>query len=381
NVGNVQQFPRIHPNNVNNFNLYNREGVFMHYLFLNLTMRYTRFFKPVSRRLIEFFTLMNAIGMLSLLVYIHFALVRSTSDCLNHVTDIWPRHGILRAQISRNVSLPNYKLYFATEPIDESQLSLQVTGSTMDLKNQTMKVTPNTAKIQALRMFGLFEKKCPVLVDTYIEDFKLSMMSKMAAVLPHLTMKYSDKNKESFKEDEILAEEHFENIFSPFEPSPIRSYYAIEYSSEFGYLRLSSEARSVLSIPTLVVNLNPDKEQCFGTGLKKFMLDTFLGYDDFLMTSIKKLAERDNSQGYLRNLVTGEYFRFVTLWVNHASVIIALSAMIVFTLIVTMLLRYSYHQIFMFMVEVLRLLDTDTRLAFPAAPMLTIILALVGMEE
>ncbi|XP_002125973.2 membralin-like [Ciona intestinalis] len=406
--------PRIHARNVNNFNLYNREGVFMHYLFLNLTMRYTRYFKPVSRRLIEFFTLMNALGMLALLIYIHFALVRSTSDCLNHVSDIWPRNGILRAQVSYNETLPNYKLYFASQNLDDSKMSVQSTGYNMEYKytvpiqnnqlsnlkqwqtdlfqkypfaiqnldHQSKDRTPNTAKLEAMRIFGLFDRKCPVLVDDYVEDFKLSILKKLASVMPHMTMVQTrDQDGRSFMDDEFIVGDNFETVFSPFEPSPIRSYYAIEYSSEFGYLRLSSEARSVLAIPTLVVNLNPDKDQCFGSGLKKFMLETFLGYDDYLMTSIKKLAEKDNSQGYLRNLVTGEYFRFVTLWVNHASVIIAFSAMIVFTLIVTMLLRYSYHQIFMFMVEVLRLLDTDTRLAFPAAPMLTIILALVGMEE
>uniref|UniRef100_H2Y1J2 Membralin n=1 Tax=Ciona intestinalis TaxID=7719 RepID=H2Y1J2_CIOIN len=348
-----QPLPRIHTRNVNNFNLYNREGVFMHYLFLNLTMRYTRYFKPVSRRLIEFFTLMNALGMLSLLIYIHFALVRSTSDCLNHVSDIWPRNGILRAQVSYNESLPNYKLYFSSQHLDDSKMSVQSTGYNMEYEY--------TVPIQNNQLSNL-------------KQWQADLFQKYPFAIQNLDHQSKDKTPNTAKLEAM-------RIFGPFEPSPIRSYYAIEYSSEFGYLRLSSEARSVLAIPTLVVNLNPDKDQCFGSGLKKFMLETFLGYDDYLMTSIKKLAEKDNSQGYLRNLVTGEYFRFVTLWVNHASVIIAFSAMIVFTLIVTMLLRYSYHQIFMFMVEVLRLLDTDTRLAFPAAPMLTIILALVGMEE
>lgn len=35
----------------------------------------------------------------------------------------------------------------------------------------------------------------------------------------------------------------------------------------------------------------------------------------------------------------------------------------------------------MFLVEVVHVLDTDTPVVFPAAPMLTIILALVGTEE
>lgn len=44
-----------------------------------------------------------------------------------------------------------------------------------------------------------------------------------------------------------------------------------------------------------------------------------------------------------------------------------------------MLLRYSHHQIFIFVVELLNVFETNT-LCFPAAPLLTVVLALVGME-
>ena len=43
-----------------------------------------------------------------------------------------------------------------------------------------------------------------------------------------------------------------------------------------------------------------------------------------------------------------------------------------------MLLRYSQHQIFVFIVELLQMLEFNTNLSFPAAPLLTVILALVG---
>lgn len=38
-------------------------------------------------------------------------------------------------------------------------------------------------------------------------------------------------------------------------PQLVREYYAIEYSTEFGYLRLSSAARYKLGIPVMVVTL------------------------------------------------------------------------------------------------------------------------------
>jgi len=45
-----------------------------------------------------------------------------------------------------------------------------------------------------------------------------------------------------------------------------------------------------------------------------------------------------------------------------------------------MLLRYSQHQIFVFIVDLLHTLEFNTAVAIPLAPLLTVILALVGME-
>ena len=43
-----------------------------------------------------------------------------------------------------------------------------------------------------------------------------------------------------------------------------------------------------------------------------------------------------------------------------------------------MLLRFSHHQIFLFIVELLQMFEMNQALVFPAAPLLTVILALVG---
>lgn len=43
-----------------------------------------------------------------------------------------------------------------------------------------------------------------------------------------------------------------------------------------------------------------------------------------------------------------------------------------------MLLRYSQHQIFVFIVELLQMLEFNTNITFPIAPLLIVILALVG---
>ncbi|KAK8377570.1 hypothetical protein O3P69_013901 [Scylla paramamosain] len=156
--------------------------------------------------------------------------------------------------------------------------------------------------------------------------------------------------------------------------------YIVEYSLEYGFLRLSPATRQKLNIPVKIVTLDPLKDACFGDSLSRFILDEFLGYDDILMGSIKSLAEKEENKGYLRNVVTGEHYRFVSMWMGGSNYLAAAFVMIVFTLSVSMLLRYSHHQIFLFIVDLLQMLELNVAITFPAAPMLTVILALVGME-
>ena len=51
------------------------------------------------------------------------------------------------------------------------------------------------------------------------------------------------------------------------------------------------------------------------------------------------------SLGYVRNVVTGEHYRFVSMWMARTSYFAAAFVMIVFTISVSMLLRYSHHQV------------------------------------
>lgn len=41
------------------------------------------------------------------------------------------------------------------------------------------------------------------------------------------------------------------------------------------------------------------KDQCFGDGFSRFLLDECLGYDDILMSSVKALAENEENKGKL----------------------------------------------------------------------------------
>lgn len=76
--------------------------------------------------------------------------------------------------------------------------------------------------------------------------------------------------------------------------------YIVEYSLEYGFLRLSPRSRRKLNIPVHHVKLDPQKDTCFGDSLSRLILRDFLGYDDLLMASVKVLAEQEDNKGYLR---------------------------------------------------------------------------------
>lgn len=54
--------------------------------------------------------------------------------------------------------------------------------------------------------------------------------------------------------------------------------YIVEYSLEYGHLRLSPATRRRLKIPVRVVQLDPMTNKCFGDKFTKFLLKQLLGW-------------------------------------------------------------------------------------------------------
>lgn len=105
------------------------------------------------------------------------------------------------------------------------------------------------------------------------------------------------------------------NVSSNFVKIPLwYLFYCILDSLEYGFLRLSAATRQRLNIPVKVVTLDPQTDKCFGDNFSRFILKEFLGFDDLLMASVKVLAEQEDNKGYLRNVITGEHYRFVSMW-------------------------------------------------------------------
>lgn len=299
-----------HRNNSNNRNpVLNVQDRICHVIFIKIALTYAKIFPPPIRRLFEYIILSKALISLFILIYIHFAFIRTPIKCLDDLHNNWPKDGILRIEIVRH----------------DNEKSFVVDNNL---------ITPE-------------------------ESMDFSVGSNYTTAFMDFMTQFESSSSKDWSNSE----------------------YVMEYSLEYGFLRLSPSARKRLNIPIKVVVLNSRKEKCFGDWFSHLLLDEYLGYEDVLMASLKHLAEKEEKKGFVRNVVSGEHHKFVSLWMNECSLyIIAASSMIIFTLAISMLLRYSHHQVFVFIVDLLHTFEMDISITFPIVPLLTVILALVGME-
>uniref|UniRef100_A0A1A7WIE2 Transmembrane protein 259 n=1 Tax=Iconisemion striatum TaxID=60296 RepID=A0A1A7WIE2_9TELE len=355
---------RIRNPNINQNPLINVRDRLFHALFFKMAVTYARLFPPSFRRVFEFFVLLKALFVLFILAYIHIAFSRSPINCLEAVRDRWPRDGILRVEIQRNSSraavfLQHYDSTGIQEELEAVE-NRERRGEMVGDVRQTILPEEEDEDEETLEMFN----NSSVQFELDIEPrLKPSVVGGGVGRAPPGAV--NDSQEVSFS--------HTSKAWPQDE-------YIVEYSLEYGFLRLSQTTRQRLNIPVMVVTLDPMKDKCFGDGFSRFLLDEFLGYDDILMSSVKALAENEENKGFLRNVVSGEHYRFVSMWMARTSYLAAFVIMVIFTLSVSMLLRYSHHQIFVFIVDLLQMLEMNMTIAFPAAPLLTVILALVGME-
>uniref|UniRef100_A0A673GHH9 Membralin-like n=1 Tax=Sinocyclocheilus rhinocerous TaxID=307959 RepID=A0A673GHH9_9TELE len=298
----------------------------------------------------------NALFMLFILAYIHIAFSRSPINCLEHVREKWPRDGILRVEIQRNSSrAPIFLQFYETEGIQGLVKEPEEDGS-----ETRQPMVPTDAEEEEEMTMEMFDNS----TVRFELDIEPRLNPSLSGGVPGSSLNESQDLSFSQAPSKVWPQEE----------------YIVEYSLEYGFLRLSQATRQRLNIPVMVVTLDPMKDQCFGDGFSRFLLEECLGYDDILMSSVKALAENEENKGFLRNVVSGEHYRFVSMWMARTSYLAAFVIMVIFTLSVSMLLRYSHHQIFVFIVDLLQMLEMNMTIAFPAAPLLTVILALVGME-
>ncbi|XP_072942303.1 membralin isoform X2 [Epargyreus clarus] len=389
--------------NTNQNPLFNVRERLFHALFFKFAIAYARTFPRPVRRFFEFLVLLKALVAFFVLAYIHIAFSRTPTTCLNHVKDTWPREGILRVEILRNpdqgytIEQSYAKERKLKKDKDEfsSMLSILTTEGFINIESSSNDDIEGDEYLRDGTDYGNITRiheesdeeveQEQVVEPTYYlnpkpvpvasgDDLNMTIVPNVdvsTSIWKGILGLVEDAEQDSKAEEESEEEEESEDTEED---------YILEYSLEYGFLRLSPSARLRLKIPVKIVTLDPQRDQCFGDAFSRFVLDEFLGYDDLLMASIKTLAEQEDNKGYLRNVITGEHYRFVSMMTARSSYIAAFFIMLVFTVSISMLLRYAHHQIFVFIVDLLQMLEFNVTVSFPAAPLLTVILALVGME-
>ncbi|XP_073999757.1 membralin isoform X2 [Rhodnius prolixus] len=353
-------------------------------LFIKAALSYARTFPKSVRRYIEFTVLLKAMCSFFILAYIHIIFSRTPATCLESVRSTWPRDGILRVEIVKTdqkgasvihnsfqtdyfnslfSGVPSNDRLVDIEPSSALDLLLKDSRKYQTLMKSNVSYSDNYLDVNELRD----------IQHTFVQSDDATFRLKNKKMLSTKIITDHEMNEPNFKEP-TAGEKVAKSAVGEDE-------YIVEYSLEYGLLRLSPSTRQKLNIPVMTVRLDPSTDACFGDTFSRFILRELIGYEDLLMSSIKTLAENEDNKGYLRNVVTGEHYRFVSMWMARTSYIAAFFFMIIFTVSISLLLRYSHHQIFVLIVDILQMLEFNVTIIFPATPpLLTVILALIGME-
>lgn len=243
--------------------------------------------------------LLKAIGAFFILVYIHIIYSQSPATCLAHIKNDWPRDGILRVEILKNgaqLKTPKViKNYYADDNGDLTVLRsnskdgfVSIDPSATTLPHEGEKAENFSQMLQT--QFVQNESQIAAAVEA-TEFLSVNFSSAEANKTDPEQPKYPVEGE--LKSDVPEVEKILNAVWS-------EDQYIVEYSLEYGFLRLSAATRQRLNIPVWVVTLDPQTDKCFGDTFSKFILQEFLGYDDLLMASVKVLAEQEDNRGYLR---------------------------------------------------------------------------------
>ncbi|KAM3718236.1 Membralin [Dirofilaria immitis] len=340
-----------------------------HAMLVRVAINYNRHVPMLGKRLIEFSSLLTAIILLFIMVYVHHFFDETDSNCLAPFIDQWPRNGVLRVEVVKN--LKKFNAY--QDRLLEKSYGKQGNESNItvyDLKRILMEGPSALPKELRTTPKHHFRKK-----NDHWSNFLISEDSLLSLFIR------SDSNLKTNLFARELEDDEFDIESQDLIDDPDASFeYVVEYSLYYGLLKLPHSYRLEHNIPFLLVRLDPEVDSCFGDWISRTLMKNFIGYEDVLMSSVKALAENETDKGYLRDMITGEHYRFITMGNPRASYFTALIVMLIFTFAISMLLRFSHHQIFLFIVDLLQMFELNQALVFPAAPLLTVILALVGME-
>ncbi|KAI1712190.1 tumor-associated protein domain-containing protein [Ditylenchus destructor] len=418
-----------HNDNINNAHNNHRFGAvrdrLFHVMLVKMTISYSKHVSYIWRRIIEFSVLVTAISSLLLLVYVHFMFNHFPGTCLDSVKDTWPKKGVVRVEVIQNLkefhALQARAQFVLKHHLDEEDVTrfelknILIRGpialpkelrtssfhrgrrviADPKLDDNNTKDTGNENGQSTEEGYGRhwisnsnssFAGYVRSLVDFFYQPMELHTheMDSDGLIIDRdpgeIPVIGSPKNVPIIQE-EIEELHNLEEAFGVDDNTPDPAFvYVIEYSLHYGLLKLSPAMRREFGISVMLIQLDAETDKCFGDWKSRFLMRHLIGFEDIVMSSVRALAENETEKGYLRDMISGEHYHFVNMGISRVSYLTALLVMLIFTFAISMLLRFSHHQIFLFIVDLLQMFDSNQPLVFPIAPFLTVILALVGME-
>ncbi|CAB3410981.1 unnamed protein product [Caenorhabditis bovis] len=389
------------PNNTNNNNNINRNnrgngqngnqfGTVRDRLFyamlVRIAIRYNSRFNLNVRRAIEAFSLCVSLLLLSALLFIHLRFTRTTSTCLSAIKPNWIREGVIRVEVVHNLHMLEKQEDFVKTYVNRQSRKfcyfnpadvfrqgpvfhdIRRTIAERDLK-AVEQVNDKSASDKG-RGHSMWFFRSP------FDYFHVPASSSRKDLMETVENPYE-------REALTAWDQHFKR-HHPNENEDYRYLYRVEYAYLYGVLRLPPAYRDKHGIRTYWIRID-SKNECFGDGITRYLMQT-IGYEDAIVSSLRAQALNfsingdTNSMGYLHDLDTHEHYHFVANVLGKSSYFTAAILMFVFTFAISMLLRFSHHQIFMFIIDLLHMFELQQPLHFPVAPIFTVILALVGME-
>lgn len=354
-----------------------------HAMLIRLALRYNERFPLHIRKVIEFMFLFTALIMMSTLLFVHLSFSRSPTTCLHSIKSEWIKDGVVRVEVVKNLKMLERQEEYISWYIRE--MSSRVCQFNLkDVLVHGPKVMP--AELRASNNIPRPNVK-PVKepYKSFFLGFFLSFFYKPSVEHTEESEVYEDILQTDSLELEAKRsfQTHFQNNHA--EDEKFEYLYRVEYAWLYGVLRLPPQFREKHGIPTTWVRIDADSE-CFGDSLTRKIIQSFVGYEDTIVASLREQAvnvsngEAASSMGFLHDLRTHEHFHFISHMLSKASYFTAALLMLTFTFAISMLLRFSHQQIFIFIIDLLNMFEQQQPLHFPIAPILTVILALVGME-
>ncbi|CAL8073367.1 unnamed protein product [Calicophoron daubneyi] len=324
--------------------------------------------------------------------------------------EVWPRYGVLRVEVIRSPNpayglADSYAKEFYGSAIDfddDTNENPAIDVENFDNSIAEMKDDPVDALANKRKAILQESRQLLMYIPQYIYSRIQDAFSRMAGVFirkqtnPSMPTAVEQNQKPNFFIRALQyigagVSNFFSSIFQAckdmpnwfinfYGPMPTDDSYMIEYALEYGFLRLSPAMRKRLNITVKLVVLDPDRDACFGGFLSRFLMEEFLGYDDLLLGSIKHLAVSEGVKGHMANLVTGQHYRLVSSQMSRSSYFVAVFVMLLFTFCVSVLLRYSSHQLVVVIADILQVFEDNMAIGIPATPFMTVILALVAIE-